>query len=140
MGEEQNPVGFGTTGMNETERMEADGEEKPQQVAEPTRQTAASQRTRKGEKRKAKPPVGSVAQLIRTNYEIKTGVRKLQRADVRAVLTAPGLEEAGLVILLDTFARFSWDRGRPARLNTCGPSARCGRDARDPRGALSLSG
>jgi len=37
----------------------------------------------------------------------------------------------GLVILLDTLARFSWDRGRPARLNTCG------RDARDPRGALS---
>ena len=101
MGEEQNPAGFGTTGMNETERMAADGEEKPQQVAEPARQTGASQRTRKGEKRKAKPPVGSVAQLIRTNYEIKTGVRKLQRADVRAVLTAPGLEEAERTELLE---------------------------------------
>ena len=73
VGEGQNPVGFGTTGMNEIERMEADGEEKPQQVSEPSGQTGAAQRTRKGEKRKAKPPVGSVAQLIRTNYEIKTG-------------------------------------------------------------------
>ncbi|MDE0457171.1 MAG: hypothetical protein OXI15_07765 [Chromatiales bacterium] len=87
--------------MNETERMEADGEEKPQRVAEPTGQTGASQRARKGEKRKAKPPIGSVAQLIRTNYEVKTGVRKLQRADVRAVLAAPGLEEAERTELLE---------------------------------------
>ena len=101
MGERQNPAWAGTTGMNETERMEANGPGKPQQVAEPTGQTGASQPTRKGEKRKGKPPIESVAQLIRTNYEIKTGVRKLQRADLRTILTGPGLEEAERTELLE---------------------------------------
>ena len=87
--------------MNETEQMEADGARKPQQVAEPTGQTRTSEPTRKREQRKAKPPIGSVAVLIRTNYEMKTGVRKLQRADVQSILTAPVLEDAERTELLE---------------------------------------
>lgn len=87
--------------MNETERTETDRAGKSQQAAEPTAQTAAPQPTRKGERRKGKPPIGSVAQLIRTNYEIRTGVRKLQRADVRAILAAPRLEGAERTELLE---------------------------------------
>ena len=80
--------------MNETERMETDRGEKPQQVAEPPKPMVGLERTRKRQTRKARPPIGSIAELIRTNYEVRTGVRKLQRADVQEILTAPGLEDA----------------------------------------------
>ena len=51
--------------------------------------------------------------------------------------SAKNVDTAGLVILLDTWARFSWDRGRPARLKNCGPAAHLRAGRPRSQGALS---
>ena len=87
--------------MNETERTEAKDGDGTKQAQEPSPQSGEPTSPRKEAKRKAKAPIGSVAHLIRTNYELKAGVRKLQRADLGAILAGPALEEAERVQVLE---------------------------------------
>ena len=86
--------------MNETERTEAKGGDGTRQGEKPATQAVGPAPAGKGRKRKAKEAIGSVAHLIRTNYERRAGVRKLQRADVRAILVGPALDEADRANLL----------------------------------------
>ena len=59
----------------------------------------------------------------------RPGVRRERRPDARRA------REAGFLAKQARRRRTDlWERGRPARLNTCGPPAHCGRDARAPRG------
>ena len=83
--------------MNETERREAKVGAGTQPGGKPATQAGGPAPAGKDAKRKAKVPIGSVAELIRTNYERKAGVRKLQRADVRSILAGPALEAADRV-------------------------------------------
>ena len=87
--------------MNETERAEAKDGDGPQQAQEAAPRSDDPTTPRRETKRKAKAPIGSVAHLIRTNYERKAGVRKLQRAEVAAVLAGPALEDAERARLLE---------------------------------------
>ena len=87
--------------MNETERAEAKDGDGPQQAQEAPPQPDDPTTSRREAKRKAKAPIGSVAHLIRANYELKAGVRKLQRAEVDAVLAGPALEDAERARLLE---------------------------------------
>ena len=87
--------------MNETERLEPDGANRAGQPDKPRTRTDERDLTRNGAKRKAKAPMGSVAHLIRTNYESKAGVRTLRRADVQAILSGPGLEETDRIELME---------------------------------------
>ena len=87
--------------MNETQRKGANDGDGTDQAQEPSPQAGDPKSPEKEAKRKAKAPIGSVAHLIRTNYKLKTGVRKLQRTDVRAILSAPALEEADRAQLLE---------------------------------------
>ena len=90
--------------MNETERAEAKDEDGPQQAQEAQEaspQSGDPTTPRREAKRKAKAPIGSVTHLIRTNYELKAGVRKLRRAEVDAVLAGPALEDAERARLLE---------------------------------------
>lgn len=87
--------------MNETERLEPDSADGAGQPDTPRTRTEERDPSRKGAKRKAKAPMGSVAHLIRTNYESKAGVRTLRRADVRAILSGPRLEETDRIELME---------------------------------------
>ena len=87
--------------MNETDRREAkDGvtAERGQEVSPPSSDPKSP---RKAAKRKARMPFGGVAHLVRTNYELKAGVRKLQRADLNAILAGPALDEGERTALLE---------------------------------------
>ena len=87
--------------MNETERTKAEGVAGGQQPEKPVAGTGERDAPRKGAKRITKARIESVAQLIRTNYEIKAGVKKLQRAGVQAILSAPALGETERAELLE---------------------------------------
>ena len=86
--------------MNEPERRDTGGGDLTQQENEPPTSAGGAAVTERGSKRKAKAPIGSVGELIRRNYESRAGVKKLQRADVRAIVQAPALEETEQAELL----------------------------------------
>ena len=87
--------------MNETERPEPDGADRAGQPDKPRTRTEGRDPSRKGANRRARAPIGSVAHLIRTNYESKAGVRTLRRADVQAILAGPRLEENDRIELME---------------------------------------
>ena len=87
--------------MNETEQTKAKDRDGTQQGEKPATQARGPAAAAKGAERKAKVPIGSVAQLIRRNYERKAGVRKLQRAEVQSILAGPALDEADRVEVLE---------------------------------------
>ena len=78
--------------MNETEGTEAKDENGTRQAQKPSPRTDEPKTPGKESEGKAKAAIGSVADLIRANYEFKAGVRMLRKADERAILSAPAEE------------------------------------------------
>ena len=101
MGKGKDPTEFGTSGMNETDRTTAEGVDEKQQPEKPTAEAGERGAPRKRAKRTRKAHIESIAHLIRSNYESKAGVKKLQRADVQAIMSGPSLGETERTELLD---------------------------------------
>ena len=80
--------------MNETESTRAEAAEHERNSDQAQLPNAAPEGPKKTAKRAKRPPIGTFAELIQTTYGTKTGVKTLQKAGTKALLSAPTLNES----------------------------------------------
>ena len=80
--------------MNETESTRADAGGRERNSDQSQQSDAAPEAPKKTAKRAKRPPIGSLTELIQTTYGTKAGVKTLQKADTKALLSGSALNEA----------------------------------------------